>query len=174
MPDRKPRTDDTNQFHPAGRSCSQLRELAAQRAAARRGISRRDFVTAGAATAIAAATVRDSFAETPREAFDLCIARMKEGAKELSFDTEVLQALETHGLPVFEEHKGKWPGAKPRVLAASYAIGEISAALARLNNPSSTKTIRYPQAKDAVEVVKRNCTVHWKVEPRGVFCPDLP
>jgi len=174
MSDRKTLTDEANQQRSGGPSYGRLRELAARRAEARRGITRRDFVTVGAAGVVAAATVRDSFAETPEGAFNACIEKMKEGAKDYSFEPKVLEALKKHGRPIFDKLIGQWPDAKENVLRASFAIGEVSAALARLNDQNNSKVIRYPQARDGVAVVKKNCTVHWQLKPEGIFCPDLP
>lgn len=116
-------------------------------------------------------STRDDVVETPRQAFELCVGRMKEGAAPFSFEEKFLKALEKHGLPEFEEHSGNWPGAKSRVMAASHAIGKIAAGLAEVENPDG-KMIMYPQARDAVAIVKQKCQVGFG--PKGVFCPDLP
>lgn len=137
-----------------------------------RGVSRRDFVRAGAVAAIAGATSRAAFAgqATPRDAFDACMKAMTAAAAPMSFAPDVEPALVKHGLPKFPSNMPTWEALKDKVLAASRAIGVISASLARLNSD----TIEYRHVKDAVEVVKNNCGVRGKADERYVFCPDLP
>lgn len=181
---------------PGRLSYAQLRELAARRTAARsgrgeipmptdhevsQGVTRRDFVRAGAVAAVAAASSRRAFADlqggdTPRAAFDKCIRAMKEGAKKsgLAWAPDVEATLEQYGLPIFKENIAKWEILEPRVLDASSAIGEIASRLAGLNE---SERIERRHVKAAVGAVKQICTVGksgMAAEQRWIFCPDLP
>ncbi len=133
-------------------------------------MSRRDFVRAGAAAAIAAAASGDAFAgqDYPRGAFDACVSAIRDGAKTMTLSAGAETWLERNLLPMFTpEKKNIWDDYRPRVLAASAAIGTISAALAHIN---ADKVIGDQHVEAAIAAVRKICLV--KVgDQRWIFCP---
>lgn len=198
MARRKTRTHHTEPARPVRASYAELREAARMRRAARaarttaqdtprpaagataqlpdqqasRGISRRDFVSAGAVAVVTTAAAAPAlFAQTttPEAALDICISEMKK-ASTLPMGKGVEAWLRQHALGNFVKHIAEFDKNKDKVVEAARAIGSIASTLASLNE---SPTVENRHMHDAVAAVKPNCKVG-AIQPRFVFCPDLP
>jgi hypothetical protein len=162
-------------------SFSELREVARRRAAMREatgeGVTRRDFVRAGAAAAVAAATSQAAVAAgpDPQVALTECMNAMKKAAAtaaagKLPFARGVEAELEKLALPKFVEHIAGWEAIKPKVTRAAAGIGTIAATLAQINE---SPVIGRDHLKAAVKDVRENCKARGVEDARFVFCPML-